>query len=81
MKAIFAVIEPALQAAGAELSDVVSTRLFASDIQADWEELGAAHAEILGETRPACTLVGGTLLMPWMKVEVEVTAVVGHRKE
>ena len=77
---IFAVIEPALKAAGAGLGDVVATRLFASDIQADWEELGAAHAEILGDTHPACTLVGGNLLMPWMKVEVEVTAVVGLKK-
>ena len=77
---IFKVITPALEEAGATISDVVSTRLFASDISKDWEELGAAHAEIMGDTKPACTLVGGALLMPWMKVEVEVTAVVGLDK-
>eukprot|EP00040_Diaphanoeca_grandis_P011952 m.61114 g.61114 ORF g.61114 m.61114 type:complete len:155 (+) comp22934_c0_seq1:168-632(+) len=76
MKAIFAIIEPALKEVGAGLEDVVHTRLFASDISADWEELGAAHAEILGDAKPACTLVGAQLLLPWMKVEVEVTAVV-----
>ena len=70
---IFKVITPALEEAGASIGDVVSTRLFASDISKDWEELGAAHAEIMGDTKPACTLVGGALLMPWMKVEVEVT--------
>lgn len=74
MNAIFQVIEPALKEAGASLEDIVVTRLYASDISADWEELGAAHAEILGETRPACTLVGANLLLPWMKVEVEVEA-------
>ena len=34
---IFKVITPALQEAGACLEDVVSTRLFASDISNDWE--------------------------------------------
>ena len=78
MQNIFAIIEPALTEAGASLSDVVTTRLFAADIQNVWEELGTAHGEILGEAMPACTLVGGSLLMPWMKVEVEVTAVVSN---
>ena len=76
MHAIFEIIKPALNEVGASLDDVVATRLFASDISNDWEELGAAHAEILGDTRPVCTLVGGNLLLPWMKVEVEVEAVV-----
>ena len=76
MRAIFNIIEPALNEAGASLEDIVSTRLFASNIKKDWEELGAAHAEILKDTYPACTLVGGELLMDWMKVEVEVTAVI-----
>lgn len=80
MNAIFQVIEPALQAAGAELSDVVSTRMFAADISNDWEEIGAAHAEIMGDAYPATTLVGANLLLPWMKVEVECTAVVNAKK-
>ena len=72
-----------MQPRGATLSDVVLTRMFASDIERDWEELGAAHARIFegaGEhAKPACTLVGGALLMPWMKVEIEVQAVVSPR--
>ena len=79
MKAIFSVIEPALKECGASLDDIVATRLYAADISKDWEELGAAHAEILSETRPVCTLVGGNLLLPWMKVEVEVEVVVNTR--
>ena len=80
MVAIFDVIENALKDAGASLDDVVITRMFASDIENDWQELGAAHAEIFAKTekkpKPACTLVGGNLLLPWMKVEVECTAVI-----
>jgi enamine deaminase RidA (YjgF/YER057c/UK114 family) len=70
------VIEPALKEVGASLDDVTHTRLFAADIRKDWEELGAAHGEIFGDTRPTCTLVGAELLADWMKVEVEVEAVV-----
>eukprot|EP00041_Stephanoeca_diplocostata_P041935 m.9558 g.9558 ORF g.9558 m.9558 type:complete len:171 (-) comp6951_c0_seq1:364-876(-) len=76
VRAIFDVIEPALEQCGASLKDVVSTRMIAADIRSDWEALGEAHGKVFGETRPACTLVGGELLMDWMKVEIEVTAVV-----
>ena len=76
VRAIFGVIEPALKEAGATLDDVVITRMFAADIKAEWQELGEAHAAIFGETKPACTLVGAELLAPWMKVEIECTAVV-----
>ena len=75
VKAIFGVIEPALKEAGASLDDVVITRMFAADIKNDWQELGAAHGDVFGETKPACTLVGAELLMDWMKVEIECTAV------
>ena len=78
MIAIFRIIDGALKDSGATLGDVVSTRLFASNIGEDWEELGAAHAEIFSGSgaKPACTLVGGELLMDWMKVEVECTAMI-----
>ena len=76
---IFAVIEPALEELGLGLGDVVLTRMFAADIERDWEELGAAHAGVFeragDQAKPACTLVGGALLMPWMKGEVEVQAI------
>ena len=75
VRAIFAVIEPALKEAGSSLDDVVSTRMFAADVKADWQELGAAHGEIFGDTKPACTLVGAELLADWMKVEIECVAV------
>lgn len=53
-------------------------RMYASNIEADWKELGAAHAEVFKASgaKPCATLVGASLLMPWMKVEIEVTACV-----
>jgi enamine deaminase RidA (YjgF/YER057c/UK114 family) len=69
--ALFFDLEPT-----ASIDDVVTTRMFAADISRDWEELGEAHGNIFGEVQPACTLVGGQLLLDWMLVEIEVQAVI-----
>lgn len=76
----FAVIEKALQAAGARLSDVVRTRFFVTDISR-WEEYTRVHRELFGRTRPAATMVEVTrLLEPGMMVEIEVDAVIPSRR-
>jgi enamine deaminase RidA (YjgF/YER057c/UK114 family) len=76
----FAVIEKALRAAGAKLSDVVRTRFFVTDISR-WEEYTRIHRELFGRTRPAATMVEVTrLLEPGMMVEIEVDAVVAPRR-
>ena len=44
--------------------------MIAADAAKDFGELGDAHAAVfkpVGNT-PACTLFGGTLIQPWMKV-------------
>lgn len=74
MQNIFNIIEPALEAEGCTLKDIVKTTMFVADIEADWEEIGRAHGEILHGAWPANTLVGAKLLKDWMKVEVEVVA-------
>lgn len=78
---IFSTIESVLKEVDSSLDDVVSTRIFASNVQRDWEEIGAAHGKIFNDIKPACTLVGGELLMDWMLVEIECTAVIPGEKD
>lgn len=76
----FAVIERALHAAGAQLSDVVRTRFFVTDISR-WEEYTRVHRELFGRTRPTATMVEvARLLDPGMMVEIEVDAEIAPRR-
>jgi enamine deaminase RidA (YjgF/YER057c/UK114 family) len=70
-------VEAALHQAGASLADVVRTRLLVTDIDL-WEEVGRAHGEVLGDVRPASTMVEvSRLISPTLLVEVEADAYVG----
>lgn len=69
-------IEAALQKAGARLSDIVRTRCYLTNID-HWQEVGRAHHELLGEVRPATTMVEvSRLLDPEMLVEIEADAII-----
>lgn len=69
-------IGAALADAGASLADVVRTRMYVTDI-ASWPEIGAVHAEVFGEVRPAATMVEvSALIAPELLVEIEVDAYV-----
>lgn len=71
------IIGAALAEAGAGYGDVVRTRLFVTDV-AHFEAVAAAHGEVFGRVRPACTgVVVAALLDPRWKVEIEVDAVLG----
>jgi enamine deaminase RidA (YjgF/YER057c/UK114 family) len=64
----------ALAEAGAELSDVIRTRIFVTDIS-QWRDVGAVHAEVFGEIRPVATMVEvAALISPELLVEIEVDA-------
>ena len=70
----FGVALEALARVGMQASDVVQTRMYVRHAR-DTDAVGAAHAEVLGETRPAATmLVVDGFVDPLMLVEVELVA-------
>jgi enamine deaminase RidA (YjgF/YER057c/UK114 family) len=73
-RAVFAIIEQALNEGGFEMADVVRTRMFVVDM-ASSAALSAVHGEVFREIRPAATMVAVAGLMdPSLLVEIEVDA-------
>jgi len=69
------IIHESLRGVGAELADVVRTRMFVTDI-ARWEEFGRAHALFFGAHPPATSMVEvRALIHPDMLIEIEADAV------
>jgi isochorismate pyruvate lyase len=75
----FELIERALGKLGADLSCVVRTRMFVTDI-ARWEEFGRAHRERFRDHPPATTMVEvKALIAPEPLIEIEADAVAPPR--
>ena len=75
-KFILQKIEKILQEAGAELADVIRTRMYVTDISR-WEEAGKAHAEFFLTIKPATTMIEvSQLIDKELLIEIEVSAIV-----
>lgn len=71
----FEIISKALADVGAQMEDVVRTRMFVTDISR-WQEFGKAHAEVFKDHPPATTMVEvQALIDPQMMIEIEADAV------
>ena len=71
-----ATIKKALEDAGFSMADVVRATYYIS-APAYWNEIGPALGAVFGDIRPAATCIVAALIMPEMKVEIEVTAFKG----
>jgi enamine deaminase RidA (YjgF/YER057c/UK114 family) len=68
------IIGHALAELGAKPEHVVRTRVYLLDA-ADWEEVGRAHGEVFGQTKPTTSfVVVAGLLDPAWRVEIEAEA-------
>ena len=71
-------VESALSEIGAEMTDVVRTRLYVTNIE-NWERIGEDHGSVFGEIRPATSMVEvSQLISPEILVEIEADAIIGN---
>ncbi len=75
-KRIIEIAKDALSKVGAELSDVIRTRIYVTDINT-FETVGKAHGEYFADIKPASTLIEvSAFANPELVVEIEFSAVI-----
>lgn len=73
-KFILQKVEGVLHGAGFQMSDVVRTRIYVTDIS-QWEDIGRAHGEFFKAIKPATAMIEVKgLISPDYLVEIEFTA-------
>lgn len=75
-KRCLGIIQKALNELGADVKDVIRTRMFVTDISR-WEEYARAHGEVFGDHPPATGMYEvKSLINSDMLIEIEADAVV-----
>ncbi len=75
---IFQKMENALREVGADLSDIVRTRIFVVGMKQNYPGVARAHKQLFGKTLPAATMVEVTAFVdPAMLVEIEADGIEG----
>ncbi len=74
------IIETALKDLGADLTDVIMTRIYVSDIS-DIERVAVIHGETFRDIRPATSIVKVGFIDPRILVEIEAEAIYGGLDE
>ncbi len=75
----FDIIKAALEKAGAEMTDIVRTRIMLKRIE-DWEAAARVHGEYFHDIRPASTIVQvARFIDPEWLVEIEADALIDRR--
>jgi enamine deaminase RidA (YjgF/YER057c/UK114 family) len=78
MREAMAIIVASIEALGGKRTDILRTRIFVIDI-GKWQEIGRVHAEVLGDVRPATTMVQVSALAdPAALLEVEADVLISH---
>jgi len=73
-KEIIKIAQTVIENAEGQLSDVIRTRMYVTDIN-HWEAIGKAHGEAFADIKPATTMVEVSRLIDAdMLVEIEFTA-------
>ncbi len=71
-----AIIQAAIEALGGKMEQVIRTRMYVTDVS-KWEEVARVHGSVLGEIRPATTIVEvARLIDAAALIEIEADAVV-----
>jgi enamine deaminase RidA (YjgF/YER057c/UK114 family) len=68
-------VEAALRSAGAQLTDVIRTRIYLARFE-DLQEVARAHAEFFHEIRPAIAILTCTMVSREILVEFDADAVI-----